>query len=170
MRKYYKPQNRYTFNAEDSFGDYDNGNPRSGHINADGYVRHAYICEDGKWHLMFEHVAKWEYFNGKVPEDMEIDHIIPINNGGTNKLSNLRCVSRTENNNNPLTRENNSKARINGKKSRAVEQIKDNGEIVSWISISEAARNGYSSNCIIMCCQGKRERHRNSKWRYANQF
>jgi len=63
-----------------------------------------------------------------------------------------------------------AKARINGKKSRAVEQIKDNGEIVSWISISEAARNGYSSNCIIMCCQGKRERHRNSKWRYANQF
>ena len=63
MRRYYKPQKRYTFIAEDSFGDYDNGNPRTGHKNSDGYVRH---------------------------------------------------------------------------------------------------------NCIVLCCQGKRERHRNSRWRYAS--
>lgn len=168
MRKYYKPQERYSFVAEDEFGDYDNGHPRTGHLNADGYVRHTYICEDGKWHLLFEHVAKWEYFNGKIPDDMEIDHIVPINNGGTNKLSNLRCVTRTENNNNPITRENNSRAKINGKKSRPVEQVKQNGEIVKWSSISEAVRNGYSHNCIILCCQGKREKHRGCKWRYAS--
>ena len=99
---------------------------------------------------------------------MEIDHIIPINNGGTNKLSNLRLATREENNNNPNTRKNNSKARINGKKSRQVDQIKDDGEIIHWVSISEAVRNGYSHNCIILCCQGKREKHRGYKWRYAS--
>lgn len=167
MRKYYKPQERYTFVAEDSFGDYDNGILRKGHINADGYVRHSYMCEDGKWHLIFEHVAKWEYFNGKIPEDMEIDHIIPISEGGTNKLSNLRCVTRLQNNNNPNTRANNSRARINGSKSRPVLQTKEDGEVIRWASIAEAGRNGYSHNCIVLCCQGKRPYHRKSSWKYA---
>jgi hypothetical protein len=39
-----------------------------------------------------------------------IDHIIPIKNGGTNKLSNLRVVTPKENQNNPKTLENMSKA------------------------------------------------------------
>lgn len=168
MGNFYKPQERYTFKAEDSFGDYDNEKPREGHKNKDGYIRHTYKCEDGKWHLIFEHRAKWEYFNGKIPDGYEIDHIIPITNGGTNKLSNLRLVTRKENNNNPITKTNNSKARINGKKSKAVEQIKENGDIVHWISISEAERHGYSHNCIVLCCQGKRDYHRGCKWRYCD--
>lgn len=167
-RKHYKPLARYTFVAEDEFGDYDNGKPRKGHINKDGYVRTNYLCEDGKWHLIFEHVAKWEYFNGMIPNDMEIDHIKPISEGGTNKLSNLRCVTRLENNNNPNTRVNNSKSKINGKKSRAVDQIKEDGEVIRWVSISEAVRNGYSHNCIILCCQGKRDYHRGCRWKYAS--
>lgn len=167
MRKFYKPQERYTFKAEDLSGDYDNNRPRNGHKNKDGYIRHTYLCEDGKWHLIFEHVAKWEYFNGKIPEDMEIDHINAIRDD--NRLSNLRLVTRSENNNNPITRTNNARVRINGKKSKAVEQIKEDGEKVHWVSISEAERHGYSHNCIVLCCQGKREYHRGSKWRYNNE-
>ena len=168
MRKYYKPTDKYTFIAEDDFGDYVNGVKRIGGKNKDGYIRTSYRCTDGKFHQIFEHVAKWEYFNGEIPEGLEIDHIIPISQGGTNKLSNLRLATREENNNNPNTRKNNSKARINGKKSRQVDQIKDDGEIIHWVSISEAVRNGYSHNCIILCCQGKREKHRGYKWRYAS--
>ena len=97
----------------------------------------------------------------------EVDHIIPISEGGTNKLSNLRCVTRIQNNNNPNTRANNSRARINGSKSRPVIQTKEDGEVIRWASISEAERNGYSHNCIVLCCQGKRPYHRRSSWKYA---
>lgn len=168
IRKYHKPLERYTFKAEDDWGDYDRGDYRKPYFNNDGYSRLNYLCEDGKWHLIFEHVAKWEYFNGKIPDNMEVDHIIPISDGGTNKLSNLRIGTRSDNNNNPNTRKNNSKARINGKKSRAVDQIKEDGEVIRWVSISEAERHGYSHNCIVLCCQGKREKHRNCKWRYVS--
>ena len=167
IRKHYEISPRYTFKAEDDWGDYDNGKPREPYFNKDGYSRLNYFCEDGKWHSIFEHVAKWEYFNGKIPEGMEVDHIIPISEGGTNKLSNLRIGTRSDNNNNPNTKKNNSKARINGKKSKAVDQIKENGEVIRWISISEAERNGYSHNCIVLCCQGKRDFHRGCRWRYV---
>ena len=93
----------YTFNAEDDFGDFCNDRKRNGSKNNYGYVRHKYICEDGKEHMVVEHVAKWEYFNGRIPDDMEIDHIIPVSVGGTNKLSNLRIVDHTTNSNNPMS-------------------------------------------------------------------
>ena len=44
-----------------------------------------------------------------------VDHIIPVSMGGTDEASNLRWVTYTENNNNPLTKENMSKGQI-GKK------------------------------------------------------
>lgn len=115
MRNYTVDYTYYTFNAEDDRGDYFKGKHRLGSIDSDGYIINNYKCDDGKFHSMKEHLAKWEYFNGRIPEGMEIDHIIPINNGGTNKLSNLRLVSRKENHNNPLTRKNMSDARKGNK-------------------------------------------------------
>lgn len=94
----------YTFNAEDDFGDFCNGVKRNGSKNKYGYVRHKYICDDGKEHTVCEHCAKWEYFNGRIPDDKELDHIIPIKNGGTNALSNLRLVDHQTNSLNPISR------------------------------------------------------------------
>lgn len=116
MRKRYKIiDGIYSFKAEDDWGDYSNGVKRISKRNKDGYAVHRYKCEDGLSHKRFEHVVKWEYFNGEIPDGYEIDHIIPISNGGTNKLSNLRLVTPKENSNNPLTLINASKAR-KGKK------------------------------------------------------
>lgn len=109
-RKYYEPLPKYTFVAEDDWGDYENGIYRKGNFDDAGYCVHWYACTDGKGHNCLEHCKKWEYFNGKIPEGYEIDHIIPISNGGTNKLSNLRLVTPEENSNNPLTKKNISKA------------------------------------------------------------
>ena len=109
-REYIVDYNRYTFNAEDDWGDYDNGVYRKGFIDKNGYCYHMYKCNDGKRHSMSEHIAKWEYFNGRIPDGLEIDHIIPVRNGGTNKLSNLRLVTKKENANNPLSLENKSYA------------------------------------------------------------
>lgn len=102
MRKNnYEISSGYTFNKEDDWGDYYNGKYRDGVINERGYRYHWYNCTDGKRHHLYEHRVKWEYFNGKIPDGYEIDHIIPVKNGGTNRLSNLRLVTHPENIRNP---------------------------------------------------------------------
>lgn len=54
----------------------------------------------------FLHRIIWKAFNGEIPEGMEIDHIIPLKNGGTNALSNLRLATHKDNCNNPISVEN----------------------------------------------------------------
>ena len=103
IRNYQVDYSRYSFKAEDDWGDYDNGKYRTGYFNKNGYCKHSYFCTDGKFHSMYEHIAKWEYFNGRIPEGLEIDHIIPIKNGGTNNLSNIRIGTHKFNGNNELT-------------------------------------------------------------------
>lgn len=107
----FKTLNKYTFKAEDDWGCYkENGKYLKGSFDKDGYNRHNLMCTDGNKHTLREHNMKWEFFYGEIPDDMVIDHIIPISNGGTNKLSNLRLVTRQQNANNELTRKNISKA------------------------------------------------------------
>lgn len=48
------------------------------------------------------HRIVWETFNGEIPDGYEIDHI--DGNRLNNALSNLRCVTHTENMANPITR------------------------------------------------------------------
>lgn len=109
MRDYQVDYNKYSFKAEDDWGDYDYGKYRDAWFNSDGYSQKNYLCTDGKWHTMEEHLAKWEFFNGRVQEGMQIDHIIPVKNGGTNKLSNLRLATPKENANNVFSVINQSK-------------------------------------------------------------
>ena len=107
-----KPVKEYTFYAEDDWGCYnESGRFLLGTFDKDGYCKHnKVLCDDGEHHNLSEHNMKWVYFNGDIPEGYVIDHIIPIRNGGTNKLSNLRLVTPKENQNNPMTKRNLSKA------------------------------------------------------------
>ena len=50
----------------------------------------------------FVHRVVYETFVGEIPADKEIDHI--DTNKLNNNLDNLRCVTRVENMNNPLTK------------------------------------------------------------------
>lgn len=112
MRNYKVDYTRYSFRDNDDWGDYDNGKRREPWFDNNGYSKLNYLCTDGKWHTFDEHRAKWEFFNGDIPESYQIDHIIPIKNGGTNKLSNLRLVTPNENSNNPISRENQRLAKL----------------------------------------------------------
>lgn len=180
-REYIVDYNRYTFNAEDDWGYYDNGIYKLGYFDKNGYNRHKCKCDDGKWHCIFEHIAKWEYFNGKIPDGYQIDHIIPIKMGGTNKLSNLRVVTQRENLNNPLTiyyriKKSKSKGRVvsleTRKKiakaqSKPVYQYTKDGEFVKeWESAHEAGRNGFQRTSISECCNGKRKSAGGFIWRF----
>lgn len=70
-------------------------------LNAYGYVVNTYKHKDGKLLPHFRHRVVWYYFNGEIPDNMEIDHI--DGNKQNNSLSNLRCVSSKENMRNPST-------------------------------------------------------------------
>ena len=54
------------------------------------------------------HRLVYETFVGEIPNGYEIDHINTIRDD--NRLENLRCVTRFENNNNPLTRKHRSES------------------------------------------------------------
>ena len=66
-----------------------------------GKKGYRYIYVDGR--KIPKHRFIWEAFNGEIPEWMEIDHVLPISDGGTDELSNLRLVTSSENKINPKT-------------------------------------------------------------------
>lgn len=59
-------------------------------------------CQQPKKGIVLIHRMVYETFNGEIPQGYEIDHINTVKTD--NNLENLRCVTHTENNNNPLTR------------------------------------------------------------------
>lgn len=61
-----------------------------------------------KYGVRYAHRIIWETFNGDIPKGYELDHINTIRTD--NRLENLRCVNRSENMLNPITREHNSEA------------------------------------------------------------
>ena len=79
----------------------ENGKELFGSTNATGYrtINFNKKCTSA-------HRLVWMAFKGEIPDKMEIDHIIPIKNGGTDKLSNLKIASHKENCNNPISIEN----------------------------------------------------------------
>lgn len=173
MRNYKVDYTRYSFRENDDWGDYDNGIYRNGHKDKNGYQRHSYVCDDGKIHVIFEHIAKWEFFNGDIENGLQIDHIIPISQGGTNKLSNLRICTKLENMNNELTRQQMSK-RAKGRQlnrpdeSKIIYQYsKDDKLIAVYHSLNEACRITNSSPPnVSACCHKRRKTHNGYKWSY----
>lgn len=135
--------------------------------------------------------------NGK---QYEIDHIIPLNNGGTNAASNLRLVSHSQNNKNELTNEMRSaskkgiifseehKEKISKSLSaikkgivplsnpeKPIIQVFHDGSIKLWKSASECARNGYSQGCVSACCRNEYTKKRtnvykNCTWYFENEY
>lgn len=121
----------------------------------------------------FVHRIVYELFVGKIPEGYEIDHI--DTNRSNNRLDNLRCVTRKENNNNPLTKKHNSESRKGktGEKcpnSKPIHQIdKKTGQVIkTWPCAIEVKKQlGISCGNISECCSGKRKSTGGYIWKYA---
>ena len=65
------------------------------------YIYNQFVLKTGKKRWFLRHRVIWYYFNGEIPEGMEIDHI----NGmpSDNRLENLRVVTHKDNMNNENT-------------------------------------------------------------------
>jgi hypothetical protein len=59
-----------------------------------GYVRYG-LCRDNKRCDVFAHRIAWEAFNGKIPDDLQINHRNGIKHD--NRLDNLEVVTPSEN-------------------------------------------------------------------------
>lgn len=88
-------ETKYIFNKENGiyskrFKRFIGGCPSGG-----GYLQTRLRCKDGKYHLIYLHIALWEHFNGKIPDGYEINH--KDENKFNNSLSNLELLTRHEN-------------------------------------------------------------------------
>lgn len=72
-------------------------------------------CQQPKKGTVLVHRMVYETFNGEIPQGYEIDHINTIKSD--NRLKNLRCVTRSQNMLNPLTRKHRSES-LKGKPSK----------------------------------------------------
>ena len=107
-----------------------------GHKNKKGY---SYLKLDGK--QILKHRLIWEAFNGEIPEGMEIDHITPLSEGGSDELSNLRLVTSKENKNNPKTLE---KYKISNKNKPHTKLQRNKASMHMWLlnTIRKYHKNG----------------------------
>lgn len=195
IKNYKVDYTRYSFKAEDDRGYYVNGEYHLGYKDKRGYIIDNIKVEKGVSYPFLEHIIKWEFFNGKIPDGLEIDHIIPVRNGGTNKLSNLRLVTTKGNANNELSIINKSESH-KGKKqseetvkkrsislkgklvnhpnlSKQVDQIDSiSGEVIkTWSSTMDCHRNGFNHSAVRQCCNGtyyKNNIYKKYIWKWTN--
>ena len=161
-------------------------------INKSGYyyVR-LYNGGVSRWKRLHRLVA--EAFIPNPENKPQVDHIIPISDGGTNDVSNLRWSTPKENANNENSLKNYSersgentsmfgkhhsdetKQKLsryftglpNKKLSRKVYQYTLDGALVKiWNSTQECGKNGFSQGIISMCCNGLRKQHKGYRWSY----
>lgn len=102
-----------------------------------------------------------------------IDHI--DGNPFNNHVDNLRWVTHSENNNNPITKQRQSKSAskpmtgkfgANNHLSKAVLMLKNGVVIKECQSINSAERDGFNNSLIVRCCKGLREKHKGYEWKY----
>lgn len=102
-----------------------------------------------------------------------IDHI--DGNPFNNHVDNLRWVTHSENNNNPITKQRQSKSAskpmtgkfgANNHLSKAVLMLKNGVVIKEYQSINLAERDGFNNSLIVRCCKGLRKKHKGYEWKY----
>ena len=125
---------------------------------------------NGKREQINVHRLVAEAFIPNPDNKPEIDHIKPVSEGGTNDVTNLKWVTRSENVNNKYTQKKRSISLTNrADQSKRIDQIDPiTGEIVhQWKSTKECERNGYPSRQGIRnCCNGITRTYNNFMWKY----
>lgn len=104
----------------------------------------------------------------------QVDHILPISEGGTDEMANLRWVTPSENQRNQITYAK-LKARL---QQMSVERsygvyayTKDYNQVSAFTSTAEAARQlSYSQGNLSSCCQGSLPTYKGLIWSYDSEL
>ena len=118
------------------------------------------LSDNGKPKMYYIHRIVYETFSGSpIPEGMQVNHI--DENKTNNHINNLNLMTPKENTNWGSGIERCAKARR-----KQVGAFKNGELIMTFQSITEAERNGFTSSCIYSCCNGKSKTHRGFEWKY----
>ena len=133
-------------------------------LKKDGYL---VVLINGK--QLSAHRFIYECFNGLIEEGLAIDHINTIRTD--NRIENLRAVTQSENNRNPLTMEHLRKAKREKSGKKVLKKDKKTGEILGFYeSVSQAAEeNNTEPSYIRWVCNNKPGYHSAGgfKWEWA---
>ena len=131
--------------------------------------RYWYVClmHNGIKKYYRVHRLVYKAFVGEIPEGMVIDHI--DGNRNNNNINNLRCVSRSENCNNPATKNNCCKPilQINPDTKAVVAEYPSAEKAVIALSIPNNVANW---KVLYRCCNGKRRIAWNFMWQYKENY
>lgn len=132
-------------------------------ISNNGY-KMVRLQKEGKGRLFMVHILVALAFIPNSENKPFIDHI--NTDRADNRVTNLRWVTRLENERNPLTMK---KKRDHAKRmSKPVCKINGNDIIAKYESINEAARiNEIQATAICHVCMGKRKSYKGFIWRYV---
>lgn len=127
-------------------------------INSHGYKKVGL----GKDNQKDVHRLVAEAFIPNLDNKPQVDHIIPVRNGGTNDVWNLRWATQKENLNNEKTIEHFRKIRHD----KTIVQLSLDGEYINEFSSSRDAeqKTGVNQSDILKCCKGKYFDGRDGKW------
>lgn len=136
-----------------------------GNETVDGYLKVTLKNNDGTNGCYYIHRVIWSYFNGEIPENMQVNH--KDENKYNNSLSNLDLISPKDNCNWGKRTEKNIKNR-NHIYRRTVYQYSDKGKLVnSYKSVREAERaTGFNEPNIAKACRGKFKLYKGYRWSY----
>ncbi len=137
--------------------------------NGRGYM-YVHLYADGVFQTCLIHRLVAESFIPNTNCGLEVDHINTIRND--NRVENLKWVSSSENNLNPITRNKNFEAQPKGKNhpnsKRVLQYSLDGTFIKEWGSAGEVHRSlGIDQSFLSACCRGKYKTGFGFKWKYA---
>lgn len=130
-----------------------------------GYQFVKLYNNEGKKKTYKVHRVVYESVTGEpIPEGLQVNHINEIKTD--NRFENLNLMTHKENINWGTRTERAAKARINGKRSKAVGAFKDGKLVMTFASTNEAGRNGFEQSAVAACCNGKLPHYKGFVWRY----
>ena len=156
--------NCYTIKEDGIYSNYFNRKLK-GHETIDGYVLTRVSCEDGKTHDIYYHIIMWEYFNGMIPDGLQINH--KDENKGNNCISNLELMTPKDNINYGSRTEKNIISR-NGVGKRTVYQYALDGTLVKTYPSTRKAsmETGFCQVNIAKACRGLFKQYKGYRWSY----
>ena len=111
------------------------------------------------------HRVVYESVTGEpIPPNMQCNHI--NEDKSDNRFCNINLLTPKENSNWGTRNKRMANTLTNGKTSKQIGAFKNGEIIMSFKSISEAKRQGFSQGNICSCCRGERKTHKGYEWRY----
>ena len=131
-----------------------------------GYKLVVLSDNEGKIKTYKLHRVVYEAVSGEpIPKGFEVNHI--DEDKSNNRFSNLNLMTHKENCNWGTGIERQAKSMTNNPKiSKAVGAFKNCELVMTFQSMSEAERQGFSQGNIWFCCNGKIKTHKGFEWRY----